>query len=367
MIRILRTLLLTVFPVVTALAPAIAHQSVVTNRGVVELETAGTAGISVRIGEELANLIDDGATRRLLPVVGKGALQNLIDLKYLRGVDMAILPVDVLDYAREQKLISATDPGAYYITKLYNEEFHLLARGEIKTVTDLANRKLNVGPHGSGTAITAARLFEQLKIPVTLTNEPQEVALEALRKGQIAAVALVAGKPAPLVQSIKEPDLHLVDIPFNNTAGEIYVPTRLTAADYPELVPANQPIKTIAVGAVLAAAELRFVPERNRNVMNFVETFFTGFPSLLEPGHHQKWHDVNLAADLPGWRRYPPAEQWLQKNMQIAKSPSADGMRLMFSRFLDERRQANGEAPLPVQEKSALFQQFRDWQTGQPQ
>jgi hypothetical protein len=42
-------------------------------------------------------------------------------------------------------------------------------------------------------------------------------------------------------------------------------------------------------------------------------------------------------------------------------------MRLMFSRFLDERRQANGEAPLPVQEKSALFQQFRDWQTGQPQ
>ena len=77
--------------------------------------------------------------------------------------------------------------------------------------------------------------------------------------------------------------------------------------------------------------------------------------------------ELFLAADLPGWRRYPPAEQWLQKNMQIAKSPSADEMRLMFSRFLDERRQANGEAPLPVQEKSALFQQFRDWQTGQPQ
>src|SRR5947207_1672092 len=221
MIQIRRTFILSVFPVVTALAPAIAQQSVVTNRGVVELETAGTAGISVRIGEELANLIDDGATRRLVPVVGKGALQNLIDLKYLRGIDIAILPVDVLDYAREQKLISATDPGAYYITKLYNEEFHLLARGEIKTVTDLANRKLNVGPHGSGTAITTARLFEQLKIPVTLTNEPQEVALEALRKGQIAAVALVAGKPAPLIQSIKEPDLHLVDIPFYNAAGGV--------------------------------------------------------------------------------------------------------------------------------------------------
>src|SRR5436190_13055803 len=76
MIRILRTFILTAFPVVTALAPAIAQQSVVTNRGVVELETAGTAGISVRIGEELANLIDDGATRRLVPVVGKGACKT---------------------------------------------------------------------------------------------------------------------------------------------------------------------------------------------------------------------------------------------------------------------------------------------------
>jgi hypothetical protein len=39
----------------------------------------------------------------------------------------------------------------------------------------------------------------------------------------------------------------------------------------------------------------------------------------------------------------------------------------MFSRFLDERRQAAGETPLPAQEKGALFQQFRAWQTGQAQ
>src|SRR5258708_28640275 len=72
------------------------------NRGVVELETARAAGISVRIAEDLANVIDDGATRRVLPVIGKGALQSLTDLKLLRGIDMAILQVDVLDYARQQ-------------------------------------------------------------------------------------------------------------------------------------------------------------------------------------------------------------------------------------------------------------------------
>src|SRR5712672_2836283 len=77
----------------------------VVNRGVVELETARTAGISVRIAEDLANVIDDGATRRVLPVIGKGALQNITDLKLLRGIDMAILQVDVLDYARQQNLL----------------------------------------------------------------------------------------------------------------------------------------------------------------------------------------------------------------------------------------------------------------------
>src|SRR6266446_572301 len=128
------------------------------NRGVVELETARAAGISVRIAEDLANVIDDGATRRVLPVVGKGSLQNLTDLKLLRGIDMAILQADVLDYAKEQRLLSGIESSTYS-AKLYNEEFHLLARREIKGIADLSGQKVNVDLLGSGTAITATRLF----------------------------------------------------------------------------------------------------------------------------------------------------------------------------------------------------------------
>src|SRR6202011_5259648 len=103
------------------------------NRGVVELETSGSAGISVRIAEDLANLIDDGTTRRVVPVVGKGSLQSLTDLKYLRGgVDMAILQTDVLDYAKEQRLLPGLESSLSYITRLYNEEFHLLAGPDVK-------------------------------------------------------------------------------------------------------------------------------------------------------------------------------------------------------------------------------------------
>src|SRR5262249_50068444 len=110
----------------------LAQQSAITNRGVVEIETGSAAGISVRIVEELADLVDDGATRRVIPVVGKGALQDLTDLRYLRGIDMAILPTDVLDYAKEQGLSPELVGSLTYIAKLYNEEFHVLARADIK-------------------------------------------------------------------------------------------------------------------------------------------------------------------------------------------------------------------------------------------
>src|SRR5690242_15906303 len=188
----------------------------VVNRGVVALETARAAGISVRIAEDLANVIDDGATRRVLPVIGKGALQNITDLRLLRGIDMAILQIDVLDYARQQNMFPGIESWAAYITKLYNEEFHLLARQDIKSVSDLANQKVNVDLRGAGTAITAARLFELLNIPAAVTNDDQEVALDKLRRGEIAALAFVAGKPAPIFRDLNPGDgLHFLAIPLN--------------------------------------------------------------------------------------------------------------------------------------------------------
>jgi TRAP-type uncharacterized transport system substrate-binding protein len=336
------------------------------NKGVVQLQTARADGISVRVAEDLANVIDDGATRRVLPVVGKGALQNITDLKLLRGIDMAVLQLDVLDYARAQNLFPGIENWLTYITKLYNEEFHLLARQDIKTVADLANQKVNVDLRGAGTAITATRLFDLLKIPVTTTNDDQGVALEMLRKGEIAALAFVAGKPAPIFRQLSGSDgFHLLAVPLDATITASYVPTTLTAEDYPGLVPQEQAVDTVAVGAVLAAANLQVGSERYKNLVNFVEAFFTGFQALLDPGRHPKWREVNLTAEIPGWRRYPPAEQWLQRNTQVAAAPNLQDLRAIFSRFIDERQQAAGGGPLSAQQKDELFRQFELWQQGQ--
>jgi TRAP-type uncharacterized transport system substrate-binding protein len=344
---------------------AFGQQVAAVNRGVVELETTGSDGVSVRIAEDLAHLVDDGSTRRVLPVVGKSSLQNITDLKYLRGIDLAIVQDDVLDYAKNQKSIPGID-AMTYITKLYNEEFHLLARSDIKTITDLANQKVNVDLPGSGTDITAGRLFDQLKLHVSVIHDSPQVALEKLRKGDIGAIAFVTGKPAPLFVGLTGDDgLHFLPVPFDATQNTTYAPTRLTSADYSGLIKPEQPVNTIAVGSILLAADRRKVPDRYNNVTNFVQIFFTGFQSLLGPGYHPKWGEVNLATDIPTLRRHDAAAQWLQRNAQVSAIQDPAKLQDMFSRFIDERRQATGGTPMTDAEKAALFQQFQNWQQSQ--
>ena len=221
---------------------------------------------------------------------------------------------------------------------------------------------------GTGTAITAARLFDLLKIPITMTKDDQEVALEKLRKREIAALCFVSGKPAPIFGDLDgNAGFHFLAIPLDPAVTATYLPTRLTAADYPALVPSDQPVDTVAVGTMLAAANLQVGSERYRNLVNFVEAFFTGFQTLLEPGHHPKWREVNLSAELPGWRRFPPAEQWLQRNVQVAAAPLPQDLKAIFSRFIDERQKASGGLLLTQEQKDELFKQFQLWQGGQRQ
>ncbi|HEX3992098.1 MAG TPA: hypothetical protein VHX39_13080, partial [Acetobacteraceae bacterium] len=93
-----------------------------------------------------------------------------------------------------------------------------------------------------------------------------------------------------------------------------------------------------------------------------VDTFFTRFQVLLTPGHDQKWAEVNLSSQIPGWQRFPAADDWLRRNAVVAGGPD---QRLIFMKFLDARAKVTGGQPLSQEQKDALFDQFRRWQTGQ--
>lgn len=279
------------------------------NSGTVGVIAGGVDGTYIRIAADLAAVLDDGVRLRVIPIIGKGSLQNLSDIMFLRGIDIGIVQSDVLAFAQRQRLFPALEQQVHYIAKLYDEEVHLLAGRDVRRVEDLANRPVNVDVRGSGTAMTAAVLFESLGIPVQMVNDVQDTALEKLRRGEIAAMVYVAGKPARLFTAIPpESNLHFVTLPMSPALLGTYLPGELAAAQYPTLVPDGAPIETIAVGAVMAAYAWQPGTDRHRKVTAFVNAFFENFEAFLRPPRHPKWREVNLAARVPGWTRLRAAD-----------------------------------------------------------
>lgn len=330
------------------------------NRGLVELMIPGDAA-SLAMAEDLAGLLDDGATRRVLPVIGHDGVDGLIDLKALRGVDMIMAQTDVLAAARRNPELAASAGMFTYIAKLHNAELHVLARAEVERAADLAGKKVDfVG----SARVTGPAVLGLLKIKVEAEFDAPAVALQKLAAGKVAAVAYVAAKPAPLFGAMEGgKGLHFLALPMTLALADAYLPAQLTAQDYPRLVSADAPVDTVAVGVALLVANLPPETERYHNLAGFVDAFFTQFPRLLEPPHLAKWREVNLAADLPGWQRFAPAEAWLKRNAVASAAPlNPAELHEIFAKFLDQRSVLAGGHPLSAQEKNQLFDQFQRWQ-----
>ena len=54
-------------------------------------------GAPLRLAAEMARVVDDGPNLHILPIVTRGAVDNLNSLLYLRGVDTAIINSDALE------------------------------------------------------------------------------------------------------------------------------------------------------------------------------------------------------------------------------------------------------------------------------
>jgi TRAP transporter TAXI family solute receptor len=285
-------------------APSLTQLSNRANAGTVGIISGGVDGTYVRFAADLANVLDDGDVR-VIAVLGKGSVQNISDIMLLRGIDIGIVQSDALTFARRNRLLPGVDTQIQYIAKLYDEEVHVLALQRIRSIEDLAGQVVNVDGRGSGTAMTASLLFEALGLSVQVANDPQDVALTRLRRGEIAAMVFVAGKPARLFAGI-EPDsgMRFVPLPPTPALLETYLPTSLSASDYPALIPAGETVETIAVGAVMAVYAWPPGSERHRKVARFVDAMTNRFAEFQRPPRHPKWREVNLAAQVPGWTRF---------------------------------------------------------------
>lgn len=143
---------------------------------------------------EMAKVLDDRPNLRVLPIVTYGALGNVEDLLYLKGVDVTITSADVLDEFIRNGTISNIKNRIRYICSFYLNEVHVYVRPEIKTLEDLAGKKVSFNTVGSAANLTGGILFDRLHINAEKVFINNSVALEKMRTGEIAGVVHVTGQ-----------------------------------------------------------------------------------------------------------------------------------------------------------------------------
>jgi uncharacterized protein len=341
----------------------------------VTIIASSAASTYTRFVEDIQNVVDarDPNGLRVLPILGRGGGENFIDVLSMRGVDMGTTDADYMRYFKQKDpaLYNDAEQRIQYITKLFNAEFHVLARKEIQSYSDLAGTKVNFWKPLSVTALAAENIFRLLGINVIPTNFDNDLAIEKLRNREISAVVRMGGAPQnDYINVTPEDGFHLVPFTEANLPKErftdlmeLYVPTELTHEQYPQLIPEGETVPTVASSVVLAAYAWPEDSDDYQRVADFVKVFFDNIGQFQDPSRHPKWREINLAATVPGWIRFKPAQEWLDSNKPSLLS--SDSMKHEFEMFVQRHRTTFGGHALTGAEQDALYEEFLSWRKGQ--
>ncbi len=326
-----------------------------TNAWTVGLAAGLPQGTFLTIAAEIARNLNRSGKLRVLPVVTPGATQNVRDLLYLKGIDIAITNTDVFEHFRTTEPIPNIEKRIHYITSLYVSEVHILARPEINSIEDLADKKVNFHNRGAGSSTSGPIIFSRLGVKVQPVFINNRVAIEKMKTGEISALVNNGGKPVGLFNRFNndKSNFKFLSVPIEKFT-DFYVPSTLTSEDYPTFIKPDESVDTVAVPTVLAVYNWPSSSDRFRRVSRFIDLLFERFEEFKRPGYRRQWKVVNLAASVPGWTRYRPVEQRLR--LEAAKRPEAIRIDPTLAREQAVRAAPNNPA---VQER--LFQQFLEW------
>jgi TRAP-type uncharacterized transport system substrate-binding protein len=303
------------------------------------LISGGSHGTYIVIADDLRLILDGyngqilrpGEGLRITPMIGRGSVQNIEDLLYLTNTDIGLVQADVLEFFR---LANATS-GKYkniidnikYLTQIYSEEVHIVCRtgacgkyfGATKDIL------INVGPKGSGTALTATVISETIGFQRDrFKYMDYGMALEELRKpktspNQIDAMFYVGGKPIDLLTKITEKDgLELVELEDLPPQLDVYVPGEISENDgYAALMGSRKTVRTVAVPAILAVWGADYqATTRSHNLRAFcfgLVQELKQFKEKAEKGTiHRKWLEWDPRKAVKGWVRHEFMEEALR-------------------------------------------------------
>lgn len=393
--------LLYVFLIATcgALASSIAHAQVKSeaqvrsqvNRDAISIVTSGIEYVSntyITLAGEIAAVIDRRQDLRVLPIMGYGAVQNVQDVLFLRGIDVAMVHSDVLAHLKLTKSLPGAERRLALLLRLYDEPFHILARKEISDISQLAGQPVVIGPPRSGSAMSSRTVMTMQGIEPGYTHASWTEGVEMLRAGKAVAMIYPTRAPSDFLRNLQKVEaLHI--LPMRSFAGmeSAYEAIQLGHEHYPNLIPAGQSVATLQFATVLisynwsAETQRGVGNERYAKLYKFVSALLQDLETLRTPPNHEVWRKLNLSAGALGWQRWAPAAQLISAhlaaeakkrpaplpaasaatgnasaNQQATAGPPADLSH--FRQFLKARGLDSG---LSNDQLNALYQEFVTW------
>jgi TRAP-type uncharacterized transport system substrate-binding protein len=210
---------------------------------------------------------------------------------------------------------------------------------------------LSLGARGAGQSTSGPIVFKRLGVNPNFVYINNAIALEKMKTGEIAAIVNNGAKPLDLLTKFKnDSDFKFLPIPIDRF-DEYYIPSTLTAQDYPGFIKPGEKVETLGVQTVLAVYNWPRESDRYRRVQRFIERYFDHFEKLHVPPYHPKWKSVNLAANVPGWIRYVVADEKM-KQMAASKQPPAP---------IETAQKQKTIRGSDAADQEKLFQQFLEW------
>ncbi|MGJ5033444.1 MULTISPECIES: TAXI family TRAP transporter solute-binding subunit [unclassified Bradyrhizobium] len=329
------------------------------NSGTVTVITAPIGGPMSVMGSDMAAVLDEGESLRVLPILGRGSAQNLIDIIMLKNIDMGFVTTDALEFVKTEYNIPDIAQRVRYIAQLFHNDVHIVARREIRSLEDLNGRRVFAE---RSIGLPAARtIFRRLGIRADIDSQTDPTGgLQKLIDGQGDAWIASVSKDAPIIKGIKNEGgrLHLLTIPYDHALQDIYLPSSFSSEEYPNLVPPGTKVETVAASTVLMVYNWPENSERYRRTARFVDALFGKIQVLQSPPRHPKWRDTVLSAPVQGLVRFKAAQEWLD-GARAMQSPGQDANPAEFRKFLDERK---AQARMSPDEAARLYSDFLKWQ-----
>ena len=262
----------------------------------------------------LSNVVAERDKLRLIRILGENHVRNLYDLLYLRGVDMALVRSDAVEFVKRSNEFPGITRVVNVLARVSEEKILLAAGNAVRTIDDLAGKRVALGRRGSGEHLTGSVILETLGIDAKIVHLPLAEAAEQLGNGEIDAMIRLIGTQAAdrsgldgsrderwLLDRLENMEgIGILPIGLNDDLADIYTQARLTDDDLPRLLEEGVELRTLAVQTVLAAN--RWPPQHPRyeQMTRFVQSFLASADALTDGASADYWAGLDFDAEVPG-------------------------------------------------------------------